>query len=150
MKILILGAIFVTGFSLYNCTRRMYKPTISELAGSVTLCDTIKAGRDLILRGKNNQLFLLPGYSATELNYGVTEKDILAMPQAGLLIWDNSVILFPMKHFEFCSIIMGKLAIASEADKECDATYSSSLQNFDIVYLKRNIPDYYLKLLLVR
>ena len=131
-----------------GCRTELESLSWDELSDSMFLCDTVAPDGCVILKGRNNQLFFVPKRFAGSLPYNANDRDVLAIPGSGVILWDNWVILMKLKPTNYKKIMEGDLMFATEIDEEFDGQLSPFLKNYEIVHLQRNRPSYYLKFMM--
>lgn len=131
-----------------GCRTELESLSRDELSDCMFLCDTVAPDGGMILKGRNNQLFFVPKRFAGSLPYNANDRDVLAIPGSGVILWDNWVILMNLKPTNYKKIMEGDLKFATETDEEFDGQLSPFLKNYEIVHLQRNRPSYYLKFMM--
>ena len=116
-----------------------------ETDDSMFICDTIKYEGQIILKGKNNQMFLVPASTAEDLGYSLTEKKLLSMPGAGLILWENDVVLMALNSINYKRMLIGDLEIPTARDRGITYTESFFSPRFNIVHVENFNPSYFIK-----
>lgn len=131
-----------------GCRAELESLSRDELSDCMLLCDTVAPDGGMILKGRNNQMFFVPKRFAGSLPYNANDRDVLAIPGSGVILWDNWVILMNLKPTNYKKIMEGDLKFATETDKEFDGQLSPFLKNYEIVHLQSNLPSFYLKFMM--
>ena len=131
-----------------GCRAELKSLSRDELSDCMFLCDTVAPDGGMILKGRNNQMFFVPKRFAGSLPYNANDRDVLAIPGSGVILWDNWVILMNLKSTNYKMIMEGDLKFATETDEEFDGLLSPFLKNYEIVHLQSNLPSFYLKFMM--